>query len=134
MLSRARILRLYSTYYTKTHQWVYFNYEEREVQVGITNYLQSKLGRVQNIDLPELNSAYSQGDVIGVIKAQNQTVNFLSPVTGETIQLNTTLNTQPELLNSSPEEKGWVCRFAIDNPTEVEKMMDKEAYEKYIQE
>lgn len=137
-LSKARLfkfpLRRFAIYYTKEHEWLNYNPDQKQGVLGITDHAQSQLGDVVHIDLPEMDSTFSTGDVIGVVESVKTVADIYSPVSGKIVEVNSGLPEEPETINSSPEDNGWICKISLDNPSELEGLMDKAGYDKFLEE
>lgn len=117
-------------YYTKEHEWVLV--EGDDGKIGITDYAQSELGDIVFIELPEPGLVVIQGGVIGTIEAVKAASDLFSPISGEVIATNGLLDQEPELINNSPYEHGWIARVKFDDLQEVETLLDADAYSAII--
>lgn len=116
--------------YTKDHEWV--KLEGKEAVVGITDHAQSELGDITFVDLPKLRKKVKQSESISTIESVKAASEVYSPVSGEVILVNEALNDAPEKINKSPYVDGWICRIAVSDPSEMEKLMDKAGYDNYL--
>ena len=107
--------------YTKDHEWV--KLEGKEAVIGITDHAQSELGDITFVDLPK------SGKHVESVKAASE---VYSPVSGEVLLVNESLNDEPEKINSSPYEDGWICRIAVSDISELENFMDEAEYQAYL--
>lgn len=117
-------------YYTEDHEWVEIVGEE--AIVGLSEYLADELGDVISVELPEEEDDFIIGDRLGCLKAQNDSIILYSPISGTVSQINEALGDEPTLINDSPEEKGWLCRLSNFDNTELDDMMNEDAYQKYL--
>ena len=117
--------------YTEEHEWV--RIEGDEAIFGITDYAQKELGDITYIELPEKGRSLSHMDVSATIESVKAASDIFAPLTGEVIAVNNELTDAPEIINQSPYDRGWLCRIHIDNPAELEKLMDSKAYASLVE-
>lgn len=112
--------------YTKDHEWILV---EGEIgTIGITDYAQSELGDIVYVDIPTLNETLEKDEVFGTIEAVKTVSDMFLPVAGEIIECNAQLESTPENINKDPYGKGWIVKIKITNPSELEQLLDAEAY------
>ncbi|MBQ8704855.1 MAG: glycine cleavage system protein GcvH [Paludibacteraceae bacterium] len=116
--------------YTSEHEWI--RVEGNEAYVGITDYAQSELGEIVFVDVPTVGETVGQGEVFGSIEAVKTVSDLNMPATGEVLAINENLDAQPELVNNDPYGEGWIIRIAVNNPAELDKLMDAAAYQALI--
>ena len=116
--------------YTSEHEWI--RIEGNEAYVGITDYAQSELGEIVFVDVPTVGETVGQGEVFGSIEAVKTVSDLNMPATGEVLAINENLDAQPELVNNDPYGEGWIIRIAVNNPAELDKLMDAAAYQALI--
>ena len=116
---------------TEEHEWLRLQ-EDGSVRVGITDYAQEQLGDVVYVELPEPGSRVSSGDEAAVVESVKAAGEVKAPVTGEITSVNERLGDEPELVNSSPLDDGWFFTMNIDDPAELEALMDEDAYAEFI--
>jgi glycine cleavage system H protein len=97
--------------YTKTHEWV--RREGEEAIVGITDHAQEELGDVVFVELPERGASFNAGDSFGVIESVKAVSDLYTPVGGEVVEVNESLNDTPERVNEDPYGDGWMIRVRI---------------------
>jgi len=112
--------------YSSDHEWV--RVEGTTATIGITEYAQDALGDVVFVEMPDAGSAVASGDSFGEVESTKSVSDIYAPVTGAVAVINDALESQPELLNSDPYGAGWICRIEISNPSELDGLMDAEAY------
>ena len=117
-------------YYTEDHEWVEVNGDE--AIVGISEYAADELGEVTYVELPEEDDDFIIGDRLGEIEAADGTSDLYSPISGTVSAVNESLTDDPEIISESPEDKGWICKLVNIDSSELDDMMDEEAYQKYI--
>lgn len=113
--------------YTSEHEWI--RVEGDEAYVGITDYAQSELGEIVFIDVPTEGETVAQGEVFGSIEAVKTVSDLNMPVTGEVLEINGALDSQPELVNNDPYGEGWIIRIAVKDAAELDSLMDAAAYQ-----
>ena len=118
--------------YTKTHEWV--RLEGNEAVCGITDYAQEQLSDVVYVELPEVGDTFAQGDEFAVVESVKTAASCYMPLSGEISAINEALADAPELVNQDPYGEGWFVRFKPSNLSEMDSLMDAEAYEKFVAE
>ena len=113
--------------YTSEHEWI--RVKGDEAFVGITDFAQSELGEIVFIDVPTLGETVGQGEVFGSIEAVKTVSDLNMPVSGEVLEINEALDGQPELVNNDPYGEGWIIRIAVKDASELDKLMDAQAYQ-----
>lgn len=116
--------------YTKEHEWV--KVEGDTGTVGITDYAQDQLGDVVFVDLPSPGTRVSYLEKFGEIESVKAVSELFSPVTGEVIETNQALADNPQLVNESPYDEGWMLKVRLDDPSELERLLTAEQYEAYL--
>ncbi|MDZ7373371.1 MAG: glycine cleavage system protein GcvH [candidate division KSB1 bacterium] len=112
--------------YTEEHEWV--RVEDSEAVVGITDFAQSELGDVVYVELPEVGTRTKQMEPFGTIEAVKAVSDLYAPVSGKVIEVNEALADHPELVNKDPYGEGWMIRIEMDNPEELNNLLNAEAY------
>jgi glycine cleavage system H protein len=116
--------------YTKDHEWVRIN--GNEAVVGITDFAQHELGDIVFIEIETVGEKLGHGDVFGTVEAVKTVSDLFMPLSGTVTEKNEALDTSAELVNSDPYGQGWMIKVEIDDPSEVEDLLDAEAYKKLI--
>ncbi|CAL8358785.1 unnamed protein product [Lota lota] len=117
--------------FTDKHEWI--RVEENGLgTVGISNFAQEALGDVVYCGLPEVGAKLAQQDEFGALESVKAASELYSPLTGEVVAINTLLADKPGLVNKSCYTDGWLMKMSIDNPAELDALMDEKAYERYI--
>ena len=117
-------------YYTKEHEWI--RVEGNEAFVGITDYAQSELGEIVFVDINTEGETLGQGEVFGSVEAVKTVSDLNMPVAGEVLEINETINDQPELVNNDPYGEGWMIKISVANPDELNNLLDAEGYKALI--
>lgn len=118
-------------YYSEDHEWVEINGDE--ATVGISEYAAEQLGDITYVELPNEDDDFIIGDSIGVVESVKATSDVYAPISGTVSHVNDLLEDDPGLVNESPEEKGWICRLINIDSSELDDMMNEDAYLKYLQ-
>eukprot|EP00095_Tigriopus_kingsejongensis_P000041 snap_masked-scaffold2_size2283618-processed-gene-7.31 protein:Tk00041 transcript:snap_masked-scaffold2_size2283618-processed-gene-7.31-mRNA-1 annotation:"glycine cleavage system protein h" len=116
-----------SVKYTADHEWVKLEADD-VVLIGITNHAQEQLGDVVFVELPEIDSAFGQGDDISVIESVKAASELKAPVSGSIVAVNDVLSDEPNIVNDDPMEAGWFCRMKLSDPSELDALLDEDAY------
>jgi len=116
--------------YTKDHEWVLV--EGKEATVGITDFAQRELGDIVFIEIETLGEKLGHGEVFGTVEAVKTVSDLFMPVSGTVTMKNSELDDAAELVNSDPYGKGWMIKVAIDDESEIDALLDAEAYNKLI--
>ena len=112
--------------YSSDHEWV--RIEGTTATIGITEYAQDALGDVVFVEMPDPGLAVAAGESFSEVESTKSVSDIYAPITGSIAEVNAALESQPELLNSDPYGAGWICRIEISDPSELEGLMDAEAY------
>ena len=118
--------------FTKDHEWI--RLEGGIATVGITNHAQTQLGDVVFVELPEVGRKASAGDAVAVVESVKAASDVFSPISGEVVEANAELATQPALVNEDAEGKAWFFKIRIANAADLDKLMDRAAYEAFVKE
>jgi glycine cleavage system H protein len=111
--------------YTKDHEWIRMS--DQNGHIGITDYAQVQLGGVVYVELPEVGRVLAQGDQFGSVESVKAVSDLYCPVSGEVVQVNSALETQPELVNKDPHGN-WMIVVKLTNPDELASLIDADAY------
>ena len=118
--------------YTKEHEWI--KVEGNEITVGITDYAQNALTDVVWVELPELGVSVKSMDSFANVESVKSVSEIYAPVSGEVTEINEDLEDAPETVNTDPYGDGWICRMSMDNPGELDALLDAAAYKSLIEE
>ncbi len=118
--------------YTKQHEWVAINDGDEKAAVGITDYAQKQLGDIVYVELPEIGVNLNKGDEAAVVESVKAAAEVYSPISGEILEVNENLADSPEIINNEAEANGWFFKLVPSEDSELEELMDKEGYHKYI--
>lgn len=116
--------------YSEEHEWLL---ESNGVAtIGITDFAVDSLGDIVFVELPQKGTQINQFSTFGEVESVKAASEIYTPISGEIIEINENLETEPELLNNSPYENGWLIKVKMSDPTEMEKLMDSKAYEQFV--
>ena len=116
--------------YTKEHEWI--RVEGEEAVVGITDYAQSQLGDIVFVECEAVGDALEAGETFGTIEAVKTVSDLYLPVAGEVLEFNEELEGEPELVNKDPYGKGWIVKIKISDETELDGLLNADAYKAII--
>jgi glycine cleavage system H protein len=116
--------------YTKDHEWV--SIDGDVATVGITDFAQKELGDILYVEVETLDQTLDKDEVFGTVEAVKTVSDLFLPLSGEIIEFNDDLESNPENVNSDPYGAGWMVKVKISNPSEVEELLSSEAYTSLI--
>jgi glycine cleavage system H protein len=119
--------------YAKTHEWVKDN-GDGTVTVGISDHAQELLGDLVFVELPEAGSDVAAGDEIAVVESVKAASDIYSPLSGKVLGVNEVLIDAPESINDSPYEEGWLFTLKLADSSELDTLLDADAYVKHAQD
>jgi glycine cleavage system H protein len=118
-------------YYSKEHVWL--RVIGGRGKIGITDYAQQELGEIIFLSLPEENSLIEQGDVFGTVESSKTVADLYAPVSGEIVSVNKDLEEEPTLINDDPYGNGWLVTVEIDEPSQVDDLLNSADYERLLE-
>ena len=116
--------------YTKDHEWI--SIEGNVATIGITSFAQGELGDIVYIDIKSTGKPLAAEEVFGTVEAVKTVSDLFLPVAGTITEVNPALEANPELVNSDPYGAGWMVKVTVDQPADVEALLDAAAYEKLV--
>ncbi len=116
--------------YTKEHEWI--RVEGNRAVLGITDHAQSELGDVVYVELPQKGRKVKQGEAFAVVESVKAVSDVYSPVNGEVTEANAALTDQPELVNQSPYDKGWIAALKLSDASQLKNLLDAAAYKAFV--
>ena len=116
--------------FTKDHEWV--SVEGDTALVGITAYAANALGDVVFVEVPEVGKSIKTGDGFAVVESVKAASDVYAPISGEVVDANTELSNSPDIVNAVPEGAGWIAKIKLADPSELDALMDRAAYEAYL--
>ena len=112
--------------YAESHEWV--KATEETAKLGITDYAQDQLGDIVFVELPDVGESFEKGAEFGTVESVKAVSELYMPVSGEIVAINDALEDAPELVNNTPFSDGWMIEVKLDNSSELDALMDKDAY------
>jgi glycine cleavage system H protein len=112
--------------YAESHEWA--RSEGEKIKVGITDYAQDQLGDIVFVELPEVGDKFDKGQEFGTVESVKAVSELYLPVAGEIVAVNSSLEDSPEKVNDTPYNDGWMVEVKADNPSELDGLMDHQAY------
>ena len=116
--------------YTKDHEWVLL--EGNTATVGITEFAQSELGDIVYVEIETAGQSLNAEDVFGSVEAVKTVSDLYLPIAGTITEVNPDLAAAPESVNSDPYGKGWMIKMTVNNPADIDILMDAKAYEALV--
>jgi glycine cleavage system H protein len=123
-------LLMAKTYFTEDHEWL--RVEGGVATVGITDYAQGQLGDLVFVELPELGKKLVKGDTAVVVESVKAASDVYAPVDGEVTEANTSLSSDPSLVNSAATSDGWLWKMRLADESQLEGLLDEAAYKAHI--
>lgn len=115
--------------YTKSHEWVRF--EDGTATIGITDHAQEELGDVVFVELPEVGDTIGAGESFGTVESVKAVSDLYTPVGGEVVEINSSLEDAPEKINDDPYGEGWIVKLSTSEEADL---LSPEEYEKVVEE
>lgn len=112
--------------YTKDHEWI--RVEGDTATVGVTDFAQSELGDIVYVEVETVGDAVSKDDIFGTVEAVKTVSELFMPVGGTVREMNTALDTNPELVNDDPYGEGWLVKITLDNAADAEELLSASEY------
>ncbi|MEP0323560.1 glycine cleavage system protein GcvH [Bauldia litoralis] len=119
-----------STRYSRDHEWI--RLEGDTAVVGITTYAQEQLGDVVYVELPEVGKTLAKGAEAAVVESVKAASEVFAPVGGEVVEVNAALGDEPATVNQSPEDAGWFLKLKLSDKSELDGLMDADAYKAFV--
>jgi glycine cleavage system H protein len=116
--------------YTKDHEWL--KVDDNVATIGITEFAQGELGDIVFVEVDTEGESLDMEEVFGTIEAVKTVSDLFMPITGEVTEFNETLEDEPELINSSPYDKGWIVKVEISDLSELDNLLSADEYKNLI--
>lgn len=116
--------------YTKDHEWV--RIEDNIGTIGVTDHAQSELGDVVFVDIPSDLEEVKKGEAFGTIEAVKTVADIYAPISGKVVEINSTINDNPEVINKDPYGQGWLVKIEISDPEELNDLLSVDDYKNLI--
>ena len=115
---------------SEQHVWV--GVEDQQVHLGLTNYIQSELGKVISVELPEVGDKVEEGEVFAEVESVCTVHELVSPVSGTVLAVNPSLEERPSVINEDPYNEGWLVEVRLKNEAEINSLMDMDEYYHFV--
>jgi glycine cleavage system H protein len=112
--------------YSREHEWV--RVEDGTATIGITTFAADELGDIVYLDLPSVGSRFEHGATFGVVESVKAVSDLYAPVAGEVVEVNEALRDSPELVNTQAFGSGWIVKLRMDDPSQVDDLLDASQY------
>ena len=112
--------------YTKDHEWI--SIDGDIATVGITDFAQSELGDIVYVEVDTIDENLNKDEVFGTVEAVKTVSDLFIPVSGEILEFNESLNDNPELINESPYDEGWIIKMKVENSDQLIELLDSKSY------
>lgn len=116
--------------YTSDHEWI--KLEDGIATIGISDFAQGELGDVVYVELPETGDTFEKGASFGSIEAVKAVADLFCPISGEVVEINETLEDEPQVINEDPYGKGWMIKIKAADVSEFDDLLDADAYNEVI--
>lgn len=117
--------------YTKDHEWIKME-DEKTALIGITDFAQKELGDIVYVDITTVGNEMKAEEVFGTVEAVKTVSDLFLPVAGTILTINPLLEKQPELVNNDPYGDGWMIKLSVNDPADIDKLLDAAAYEQLV--
>ena len=119
--------------YSREHEWA-LAHGDGTVTLGITDHAQEQLTDIVFVELPEIGKRVKRGEAFAVVESVKSVSDVFSPLDGEVIEVNRALEDRPELINQDAHGEGWIAKLRLDDPQELDVLLDAAAYEAFIRD
>lgn len=120
-----------TTYFSEDHEWI--DIDGDVGTIGVTDYAQEQLGDVVFVELPEAGKVFVKGDDMAVVESVKAASEVYAPVSGTVVEANDALEGNPGMVNEDAQGDGWFLKLKLDDPAELEDLMDLEAYKAFVE-
>lgn len=117
-------------YYTETHEWI--DVDGSEGRIGLSAHAASELGDITFIELPEVGAVLESGDILGQVESVKTANDIYTPAGCRVTEVNAAIEDNPEIVNESPEERGWICKVADIDIADLDALRTEKTYEQYL--
>lgn len=118
--------------YTRQHEWLLLEEDGKSIVSGISDYAQDQLGDVVFVELPEVGRTLEASEIMAVVESNKSASDVYSPIAGEIVAVNSELEDHPELINESPEERGWLVKMRASSAVDVDNLMSAVEYHEFL--
>ena len=116
--------------YTKDHEWV--RVEGTNAFIGITDFAQKELGDIVYVDISTVGETVAKEAVFGTVEAVKTVSDLFMPINGKILEVNSKIDSNPELVNNDPYGDGWMVKCTVDNPADINGLLDATAYKALV--
>lgn len=116
--------------YTEDHEWI--SLVNDIATIGISKHAVDELGEIVFVELPEIDTEFESKDEFGSIESVKTVSSLYLPVSGKVVDINKTLEDQPEVINESPEENGWIIKINVSDMNQYNELMSEDEYKEYL--
>lgn len=120
--------------FTEKHEWISLQDDKQVGKIGISHHAQEALGDVVYVQAPDIGAKFAQFDEVGAIESVKAASELVTPVSGEVVSINKKLEEKPSLVNTDCYGEGWLFEIKLDDSKELEKLMNEDQYNKYLEE
>jgi len=117
--------------YTSDHEWIE---SSENAKAGISDFAQEELGDIVYVDLPEVGTEFEKGEAYAAVESVKSSNDIYAPASGVITAVNEALEDEPELLNASAHGDGWIAEFKLNDLSELDELMDSEAYASHVED
>jgi glycine cleavage system H protein len=117
--------------YTEEHEWIRLESDSIAL-IGITDYAQGELGDIVYVEIETVGETLDKHAIFGTVEAVKTVSDLYLPVSGKILEVNPDLNNEPALVNNDPYGKGWMIRLELSNPSEMESLLNADAYKAFL--
>jgi len=117
--------------YTKDHEWIQVH-ADGTATVGITDYAQESLGDITFVEFPVVGDSFNVGETFGVVESVKAASDLFMPVDAEVIEINEEVDSEPDLLNSDPYQKGWLLKIRLNDASQTQTLLKADAYSELV--
>ena len=117
--------------YSEDHEWIRLEADD-VATIGITDFAQEQLGDLVFVELPDVDKELAQGEEAAVLESVKAAGEVKAPASGTVVEINETLGDDPSTVNSDPQGEGWFLRLKLSDPSELDALMDEDAYKAFV--
>ncbi len=117
-------------HYSNSHEWVLV--KGPTATLGVSDYAQKELGEVVHIELPQVGATLLMGEEMAVLESTKAAADIYAPVSGVVEEVNSALKDQPQMINESAEDRGWIVKVRLVDPRQLDKLMDQDHYLRFL--
>jgi glycine cleavage system H protein len=119
-----------ATRYTKDHEWI--SLDGATATIGITTYAQEQLGDIVFVELPQIGKSLTKGGEAAVVESVKAASDVYAPVSGDVVEVNTSLDATPATVNEDAEGNGWFMKIRVKDPAELDGLMSSDEYQSFL--